>query len=188
MHGSVPITMKPFLAQTILFASLALAVAPGLQGQMLDPLATPPSSSQFTDPSENPGRAFLFDLEARFARATATGGGAAFSSYFADDAVTLSNGKAAVTGRAAIAAAATWSPREYQLTWTPQGGQMSPSGDMGFTWGHYEGHAKDRNGNSIVSAGRYMTIWRKQSDGSWKVVLDSSNDEPPAAGDCCKIP
>lgn len=155
---------------------------------MLDPLAKPQSSGQFTDPSENPGRAFLFNLEARFAQATAEGGGPAFASYFAVDAVTLSNGKGPVSGHAAIAAGATWSSKDYQLTWTPQGGQMSPSGDMGFTWGHYEGRSKDRAGNPVVSTGRYMTIWRKQADGIWKVVLDSSNDEPPAEAACCKLP
>lgn len=180
--------MKAFLAPMVLLASLTLAGIPRLRAQMLDPLAKPQSSAQFTDPAENPGRAFLFDLEARFARATAEGGGPAFASYFAEDAVTLSNGKGPVSGHAAIAAGTTWSPKDYQLTWTPQGGQMSPSGDMGFTWGHYAGRSKDRNGNPVVSNGRYMTIWRKQADGAWKVVLDSSNDEPPAAADCCKLP
>jgi ketosteroid isomerase-like protein len=167
---------------------VGLLAGPFCGAQMLDPLAKPQASGQLSDPTQNPGRAFLFDLEARFARATAEGGGSAFASYFADDAVTLSNGKPPVTGHDAIAREATWSPKEYQLDWTPQGGQMSPAGDMGFTWGHYEGRAKDRNGNPTVTTGRYMTIWKKQADGAWKVVLDSSNDEPPAAGDCCKIP
>jgi ketosteroid isomerase-like protein len=172
----------------ILLTTVLLSLSSVLPAQVLDPLASQTNSGHFTDPQQNPGRAFLFDLEAKFAKATAEGGGTAFSSWFAEDGVALSNGKAPVTGRAAIAAGATWSPADYQLTWTPQAGQMSPSGDMGFTWGHYEGRAKDRNGNPVVTTGRYMTIWRKQSDGSWKVVLDSSNDEPPEAGDCCKLP
>ncbi len=179
---------KSSLIQIASLAAFALASAHGLPAQILDPLAKPASSAQFTDPAENPGRAFLFDLEAKFAKATAEGGGTAFASFFAEDAVTLSNGKAPVTGHSAIAKGATWSPRDYQLTWTPAGGQMAPSSDMGFTWGHYEGTAKDRNGNPVVTKGRYMTIWRKQPDGTWKVVLDSSNDEPPDAGDCCKLP
>jgi len=165
-----------------------LSLSTALPAQVLDPLSSQTASAHFTDPQQNPGRAFLFDLEAKFAKATAEGGGAAFSSWFADDGVALSNGKAPVTGHAAIAAGATWSPADYQLTWTPQAGQMSASGDMGCTGGRYEGRAKDRNGNPVVTKGRYMTIWRKQSDGSSKVVLDSSNDEPPDAGDCCKLP
>ena len=53
--------------------------------------------------------------------------------------MTLANGKAPVIGRVAIAEQATWLPSQYQFTWTPEGGRMSEAGDMGFTWGHYEG-------------------------------------------------
>lgn len=161
---------------------------PFSEAQLLDPLAQTQKPNPLTDPTANPGKTFLFDLEAKFAKATKEGGGKAFSSFFAEDGVTLANGKAPVIGREAIAAQAKWSPQDYQLIWTPEGGQMSPSGDMGFTWGHYEGHSKDKAGNPIVTSGRYMTIWKKQPDGSWKVALDSSNDEPPNAGDCCKLP
>ena len=145
-------------------------------------------ANPLTNPGFSPGAAFLYDLEARFAKDTAQGGGKAFASWFADDAVTLSNGQAPVIGKAAIAAKANWDPAQYQLTWTPDGGQMSPDGDMGFTWGHYQGTSKDKNGNAVATSGRYMTIWKKQSDGSWKVALDSSNNLPPAAEDCCKLP
>jgi ketosteroid isomerase-like protein len=37
-------------------------------------------------------------------------------------------------------------------------------------------------------SGRYITIWKKQADGEWKVELDASNDEPAGAGECCKLP
>ena len=178
---------KSALIQIASIAVFALASAHCFPAQTSIRSQSPhPMPSSLT--SENPGLAFLFDLEAKFAKATAEGGGAAFASFFADDAVTLSNGKAPVTGQAAIATGTTWSPEDYQLIWTPTGGQMAPCGDMGFTWGHYEGTAKESNGNPVVTNGRYMTIWRKQPDGTWKVVLDSSNNEPPDAGDCCKIP
>jgi ketosteroid isomerase-like protein len=168
----------------LLSALLLLAVRPA--SAQLDPLA-PPAPNPLTNPTLSPGTALLFDLEAKFQKDTLAGGGKAFATWFADDAVTLGNGQAPVRGRDAIARRANWSPSDYQLTWTPQGGQMSPSGDMGFTWGSYEGHGKDRNGNPIVDKGRYMTIWKKQPDGNWKVVLDSSNDAPPESGDCCKV-
>jgi ketosteroid isomerase-like protein len=175
------------------FVLCLMACVPAIAQQLqLDPLSKPAQSTNMTgalsDPTLSPGVAFLFQLETKFAQDTAKGGGKAFASWFAEDGVTLANGKAPVRGRAAIAAQATWDPKSYQLTWTPQGGQMSPSGDMGFTWGHYEGHARDSNGNTITTSGRYMTIWKKQPDGTWKVALDSSSDEPPAAGDCCKLP
>jgi ketosteroid isomerase-like protein len=165
-----------------------LALAPRAHAQAaLDPFATSAAGTLVT-PGITPGVAFLFDLEAKFARATAQGGGPAFAGWFADDAVTLSNGKAPVQGHAAIAASATWSPKSYQLTWTPSGGAMAPAGDMGYTWGHYEGRATLPDGQHTTTTGRYMTVWRKQPTGEWKVILDSSNDEPAGVGECCKLP
>jgi ketosteroid isomerase-like protein len=155
----------------------------------LDPLSTPaPQVSPLTSPGLTPQIAFLYSLEAKFAQDTAQGGGPAFAKWFAPDAVTLSNGKAPVVGQAAIAATTNWTPAQYQLAWTPDGARISPDGDMGFTWGHYEGKSKDRDGTPIVTTGRYMTVWKKQPDGSWKVELDASNQEPPAKDDCCKLP
>lgn len=146
------------------------------------------TDNALTNPAYSPGAAFLFDLEAKFAADTAKGGGAAFAKWFADDGVTLSNGQAPLVGEAAIAASTKWAPADYQLTWTPEGGRMSPAGDMGFTWGHYEGHFKNKDGSPGVVSGRYMTVWKKQADGSWKVALDASNNEPPKKEDCCKLP
>jgi ketosteroid isomerase-like protein len=140
------------------------------------------------DPTANPGKVLLFDLEARFARDTKERGGAGFVSWFAEDGVALGNGQPPVIGRVAIEKSANWLPKNYQLTWTPTDAQMGPSGDMGYTWGHFEGRSKDASGNPVLTSGRYMTIWRKEADGSWKVVLDAGANEPAAAGDCCKLP
>jgi uncharacterized protein (TIGR02246 family) len=171
-----------------ILCAFALISLPGLaQLPFGAPAATAPAPNALSDPSFSPGTQFLFDLESKFSSATATGGGPAFASFFADDAVTLANGKAPVVGRAAIAAQATWSPKQYQLTWKPDGARMSDGGDMGFTWGQYDGHATDTNGNPIVTSGRYFTVWKKQKDGSWKVELDASNDAPANSGDCCRI-
>jgi ketosteroid isomerase-like protein len=140
------------------------------------------------DPTAKPGKVLLFDLEARFAKDTKERGGAGFASWFAEDGVALGNGQAPVIGRVAIEKSANWLPKNYQLTWTPTDAQMGPSGDMGYTWGHFEGRSKDASGNPVLNSGRYMTIWRRQADGSWKVVLDAGANEPAAAGDCCKLP
>ena len=144
--------------------------------------------SPVVQPTLSPGVILLMELEGRFAQEVAEGGGKAFGRWFAEDAVTLNNGKPAILGRGAIAQSATWDPKEYVLTWVAQGAQMGPSNDMGFTWGHYEGRAKDRNGEPVVTTGRYITVWKKVTDGSWKVAMDASANEPPGAGDCCSAP
>jgi ketosteroid isomerase-like protein len=147
-----------------------------------------PAPNPLTDPSANPGKVLLFDLDKRFAQDVQAHGGAAFADWFADDSVALNNGASPIIGKVAIAKSANWSPKDYQLTWTTTDAQMGPSGDMGYTWGHFEGHSKDAAGNPVTTTGRYITVWRKQADGSWKVALDAGANEPAAAGDCCKLP
>ena len=158
-----------------------------LQGQA-DQTQRPQNISPLTQPTLSPGVIQLMELEGRFAQDVAKGGGKAFATWFADDAVTLNNGKPAVLGRRAIADTAVWDPRTYQLTWQPQGGQMGPSGDAGFTWGHYEAHSVDVKGAPVVTSGRYITFWKKVSDGSWKVALDASATDAPDKGECCTVP
>ena len=186
------VEVRVFKNRPMLFIFLVLmsgvAAARFSPCQILTPGGDPAAPNPLVDTTVKPGKAILFDLEARFSKATAEGGGKAFSSWFATDAVTLSNGQAPVHGRDAIAKQATWSPKDYQLIWTPTDAVMSATGDMGYTWGHYEGRSKDADGNTRVTTGRYLTIWRKETDGNWKVVLDSSNEEPAGAGDCCKLP
>ncbi len=172
-------------------AVLAGAVIAPLVGNAQ--LAFPDANAQtapnpLTDTTVKPGKMLLYDLEARFAKDVLERGGAAFADWFAEDGVALGNGAAPSVGKVAIAKSAQWDPKVYQLIWTPTDAVMSPSGDMGYTWGHFEGHSKDVNGNPVITKGRYMTIWRKEAKGQWKVVLDAGANEPPEAGDCCKLP
>jgi ketosteroid isomerase-like protein len=176
-------------AASALHAQISPAIPNASAASTFDPLAAPQSTnSLLTQPTLSPGALVLMELERRFAAAVATGGGKVFATWFADDAVSLSNGRPALLGRGAVAASADWDPQTYQLTWTPAGAQMGPSNDMGFTWGHYEGHSKDAHGEPVVVTGRYITVWKKLADGTWKVAMDASATEPPATGDCCVLP
>jgi ketosteroid isomerase-like protein len=181
------------LSKLMITAVAILALAWG-QGAALCQLAFPsgpPAQSTpnpLADSTVNPGKMALYGVEAQFAKDVAEKGGAAFALWCAPDAVLLGNGAAPIVGRVAIEKSANWSPKDYQLTWTPTDAMMGPSGDMGYTWGHYEGRSKDANGNPVLTSGRYMTIWRKETDGNWKFVLDAGANEPAEAGDCCKLP
>jgi ketosteroid isomerase-like protein len=181
--------MRNFLLSCAAIAGLATA-APQLvaRAQLPEPGVAQAAPNPLTDSTVKPGKMLLFDLEARFAKDVKEKGGAAFADWFADDGVALGNGAAPLIGKVAIVKSANWSPRDYQLTWTPTDAMMGPSGDMGYTWGHFEGRSKDANGNPVVTSGRYMTMWRKEPDGSWKVVLDAGANDAPEGGACCKLP
>ena len=59
----------------------------------------------------------------------------------------------------------------YTLTWEPMESDIAASGDLGYTWGVWT-LATD----SVEQKGTYVTIWKKQEDGSWKFVLDGGNE------------
>ncbi|MGC1461437.1 MAG: nuclear transport factor 2 family protein [Terracidiphilus sp.] len=171
-----------------LLAGAAPGAIPAAMAQLPEPGSQSDAPNPLTDTTVKPGKVLLFELEARFARDVAARGGAAFADWFAGDGVALGNGAAPLIGKVAIAKSAGWSPRDYQLSWTPTDAMMGPSGDMGYTWGHYEGRSKDSNGNPVLTSGRYITMWRREPDGNWKVVMDAGANEPPESGDCCKLP
>jgi ketosteroid isomerase-like protein len=173
--------------------AMAIGLMTGLgaqqaKGQLLEPVAPSSTPNPLTDSTVNSGKMLLFQLEAEFAKDVAERGGAGFASWFAADGVLLGNGAAPVVGKVAVEKSANWSPKDYQLTWTPTDAMMGPSGEMGYTWSHYEGHSKDKYGNSVETSGRFITIWSKQPDDSWKVALDAGANDPPDAGDCCRLP
>jgi ketosteroid isomerase-like protein len=57
------------------------------------------------------------------------------------------------------------------LTWKPEKGEVSSSGDLGYTYGWHKQIVKDSTGKEIVKKGLYSTIWRKV-DADWKLVMD----------------
>jgi len=109
---------------------------------------------------------FLYQLEAKFAVDTAKGGGKR-SGRGCPDAVTLETAAPRSLARH-HRGHATWTPETYQLRWTPEGARMSPR-RHGFYVGPLRGDSKDAQGNPVKKTGRYMTVWKRQPDGNWKV-------------------
>jgi ketosteroid isomerase-like protein len=69
---------------------------------------------------------------------------------------------------------------ESILTWEPSFADIARSGDMGYTTGpwEYRAHA----GDTLAIHGHYVTVWKKQSDGEWRFVIDVGTSNPaPAA-------
>ena len=61
----------------------------------------------------------------------------------------------------------------YTMTWEPKGGNVALSGEMGYTYGVYSVKPNDRD---TVLYGTYVSIWKQQTDGKWKFVLQSQNE------------
>jgi ketosteroid isomerase-like protein len=60
------------------------------------------------------------------------------------------------------------------LTWYPAYADISASLDWGYTTGPYELKANPEDAKP-VGAGFYLSVWKKQPDGQWKVAVDMGN-------------
>jgi ketosteroid isomerase-like protein len=67
----------------------------------------------------------------------------------------------------------------WRLSWEPQMAFVSASADLGYTLGTYRSARRDSSGLERSGTGKYVTIWRKQADGGWKVVFDGGNPDTP---------
>lgn len=104
---------------------------------------------------------------------------AAYAAFGAPDLRMFDDGEGIVTGADNIQKIVE---AEYAeggtVTWTPMEAVSSADGTMGFTTGEWlyvtEG--------SPEQSGWYITVWRKQPDGSWKIAVDADttevNDQP----------
>jgi ketosteroid isomerase-like protein len=123
--------------------------------------------------------ATLMRLEADFMKATAERGSQGYMSYYAEDAAELPNGADMFRGKDSIAKTMGFlDDKNNHLTWTPVYADMAASGDLGYTYGTFEFSSKDKDGKPTVEYGKYASIWKKQKDGSWKVVMDMGNASP----------
>jgi len=69
------------------------------------------------------------------------------------------------------------------LSWQPIFAAVSRAGDLGYTTGPWQ-FKQDIKDAKPVAFGNFMTVWRKQADGTWKFALDLgiSNPEPKTEG------
>ena len=93
----------------------------------------------------------------------------AFLNFAADDAV-LKRGSL-VIGKEAIDKHLEKSTSK-NLSWSPDFVDVSASGDLGYTYGKYVFTYTDSIGNPLEDKGIFHTVWKRQTDGSWKFVWD----------------
>lgn len=104
----------------------------------------------------------------------------AFMAYIADDGLLFRPG--AVNGKKWMTEhPVPSSDKRPVLVWQPAFAGMAVSGDMGFTTGPWEAKA-DINDEKPQGYGDFVTVWKKQADGSWKFVVDLGISHPQSGG------
>jgi uncharacterized protein (TIGR02246 family) len=99
------------------------------------------------------------------------------ASYYADAAVLMAAGGPVVTGKDAIqkAYADMMANPGFALSFAPTKVEVSRAGDLAYEIGAYSITFSDKKGKPQTTKAKYVVVWGKQPDGSWKVLVDSPN-------------
>lgn len=64
------------------------------------------------------------------------------------------------------------------LVWEPRHAELAASGDLGYTFGYWRWPGQTADGRDTLYYGNYVSIWKRQADGTWKYVLDTGTNTP----------
>jgi ketosteroid isomerase-like protein len=160
-----------------------MRIIPGLLPALVVVACAPVPRTGHTPPaSPDPAalRQELMEADRTFARITQERGSEGWTSVFLPDARMLLDGGPIVEGTAAIREVmAVLDDPSYSLTWEPLGAEVSASGDLGYTWGRYRRRVGGETEEADVSEGKYVTVWRRDGNGTWKVAADIGNSGAP---------
>jgi uncharacterized protein (TIGR02246 family) len=120
--------------------------------------------------------------EEQWNRAFARRDAEALAGFFADDAAMASPGEQLVRGKQSIREAVDAFAEDPNLnvSFRTNRVQVASSGDLAYSRGQYMLTSTDPATNQPESSrGYYLTVWQKQSDGSWKAVEDFITPGPP---------
>ena len=137
------------------------------------------SSGFAQEKKASPELAALVETERAFAQTSVEKGvREAFLTFFADDGINFQphpvNTKEAFRQRPAPPSLPL-----FTLNWQPMVGDLSAAGDLGFTTGPFivTDHSPQQRPDQH---GMFFSVWKKQSDGAWKVVVDVGISTPEA--------
>lgn len=144
-------------------------------------LATTPHTVRAQEIDEEAAEASLMKADRAMSEAQATSNSPleTFMAHATDDVTVLAPDTPMAQGKEAARPifAKMYSMPGFALTWEPTTADVS--GDLGYTIGTYHMEFEGPEGRSVALDGKYMTIWEKQPDGTWKLAVDMFNENGP---------
>jgi ketosteroid isomerase-like protein len=65
------------------------------------------------------------------------------------------------------------------LVWSALFTDVSADGTLGYNYGRYELRSPGSDGQEQVRGGFFLTIWKRQPDGTWRYVMDTGSPDRP---------
>ena len=127
----------------------------------------------------------LRDLDAQWSAAAGAKDLDKTVSYYAEGAIVMPPNAPGATTKEAIRSA--WKEMlttpGAAISWKATKVEVAKSGDLAYVSGTYEETMTDASGKRAQDRGKYVEIFKKQADGTWKVIVDIWNSDLPAASD-----
>ncbi|HZS44839.1 MAG TPA: nuclear transport factor 2 family protein [Blastocatellia bacterium] len=100
----------------------------------------------------------------------------AYDRYLGTDCRMHRNGYLPFTDRSAVLTYLKATTRGITMKWWPLKSDVSVAGDLGYTYGSYE--IDDANTRKPVEKGYYVRVWKRDANGTWNLVLDTTTPGP----------
>lgn len=105
---------------------------------------------------------------------------AAFQHFAAPNVAFIDTDPRKFRGPAAVQERMGRTPPGASLTWSADFTDVSDDGTLGYNYGRYEYRGPGPDGSERTAGGWFLSIWKRQPDGSWRYVMDTgAPDRPP---------
>jgi ketosteroid isomerase-like protein len=98
-------------------------------------------------------------------------------SFYSDDAVVMPPNAPRATTKEAIRTIWKDLLTDASISWKTKEVEVAQSGDLAYSSGTYEVTLNDPTGTPVKDRGKYLEVWKKQADGTWKCVMDMWNSD-----------
>ena len=100
----------------------------------------------------------------------------AFIQFAAEEVIKPNPNRQPIVGKEALIKSFEGTKQDFELTWEPL--KADVDGNIGYTFGNYFLKTRTADLRDTTLYGNYVSIWKKQPDGTWKYVLDTGNPTP----------
>jgi ketosteroid isomerase-like protein len=122
----------------------------------------------------------LMDVDRIFYKvSTQKGLGRAFIDFADDSVIIIRDNEFPIIGKVELAKYYLYHENDIKsLYWDPIRAESSNDGLQGYTFGRWEYQDADKKGKRVTKYGDYLTVWKRQKDGSWKYIYDGGGSTP----------
>ncbi len=106
-----------------------------------------------------------------------------YASFVTEDAVFLPPNAARIDGRAGVREMILQftQAEDFSIDWKATSIEVAADGKLGYAIGMFEYSLKDAAGNPVSDRGKFVDVFKKQADGSWKCSVGMWSSDLPVA-------